>query len=125
MIDLTRMRGHPVYLQIKEQLERRIASGALAPGQPLPSVRAMAEQLSINPNTVVRAYRELEAEGLVETRHGEGTFVSRTVRKEQPAVRLLGEHARRYARAARELGATLSEAQSALDGAWNEEADNE
>ena len=125
MIDLTRQRGHPVYLQIKEQLERRIASGSLAPGQALPSVRAMAEQLAINPNTVVRAYRELEAEGLVETRHGEGTFVSHRVQRDAPANRLLHEHARRYARAAKELGAAEHEAIEALKTAWNEEVNDE
>lgn len=121
MIDLTRQRGHPVYLQIKEQLERRIASGALGPGQALPSVRAMAEQLAINPNTVVRAYRELEAEGLVETRHGEGTFVAAGVQPAGPANRLLLDHAKRYARAARELGAQLDQAKDALEGAWQQE----
>ena len=75
MFELTKGRGFPIYLQIKEQIERRIASGTLAPGEALPSVRVLARTLVINPNTVVRAYRELEAAGLIESRHGEGTYV--------------------------------------------------
>lgn len=125
MIDLIRRRGHPVYLQIKEQLERRIASGVLAPGDALPSVRAMAETLTINPNTVVRAYRELESVGLVETRHGEGTFVARDIKREQPAARLLLEHAGKYAQAARELGADLPQAQQALKDTWTQEVSHD
>jgi len=125
MIHLTRKRGHPVYLQIKEQLERRIASGALTPGASLPSVRVLAQQLSINPNTVVRAYRELEALGLVVSRHGEGTFVSSTLRREEPALRLLNEHAHRYARAAHQLGAELEVALNAVQDAWKKETDHD
>ena len=121
MIDLLRERGHPVYMQIKEQLERRIASGVLLPGQVLPSVRSLSETLQINPNTVVRAYRELELLGLVETRHGEGTFVSSKVQSTQPVERLLGEHAGRYAKAARELGATRETAIEVLEKTWTME----
>lgn len=121
MIELLRERGHPVYMQIKEQLERRIASGTLAPGQALPSVRSLSEMLAINPNTVVRAYRELELAGLVETRHGEGTFVSKSVQEAKAMGRLLSEHARKYVKAARELGATREGAIQSLASAWDEE----
>jgi len=65
----------PLYAQISTRLRVAIASGELCPGDALPSVRQLASQLRINPATVVQAYRELEAEGLVSTRQGAGTFV--------------------------------------------------
>jgi GntR family transcriptional regulator len=65
----------PLYAQISTRLRVAIAAGELCPGDALPSVRQLASQLRINPATVVQAYRELEAEGLVATRHGAGTFV--------------------------------------------------
>lgn len=125
MIDLLRERGHPVYMQIKEQLERRIASGQLQPGQMLPSVRSLSETLQINPNTVVRAYRELELLGLVESRHGEGTFVSARLLERQPAHRLLEEHAGRFVKAARELGASRQAAAAAIEKMWDMEVSDE
>ncbi len=66
----------PIYLQIMEQIRHHIASGALKADDELPSVRMLATQQLINPNTVARAYRELESEGLVSKRRGEGTYVS-------------------------------------------------
>jgi len=68
--------GVPVYRQIIDQVRGGIASGALAVGEQLPTVRQLAVDLSINPNTVVRAYRELELGGLLETHQGTGTFIS-------------------------------------------------
>jgi len=68
--------GVPVYRQIIDQVRGGIASGALAVGDQLPTVRQLAVDLSINPNTVVRAYRELELGGLLETHQGTGTFIS-------------------------------------------------
>jgi GntR family transcriptional regulator len=66
---------NPLYAQIAARLRVAIAAGELQPGAALPSVRHLAAQLRINPATVVQAYRELEAEGLVATRQGAGTFV--------------------------------------------------
>ena len=66
----------PVYLQIVNQVKYLVAAGRLAGGEELPSVRTLAEQLVINPNTVARAYLELERAGLVVKRHGSGTYVS-------------------------------------------------
>src|SRR5579864_1394804 len=74
-----RLDGHsgvPVYRQIIDQVRGGIASGALSVGDQLPTVRQLAVDLSINPNTVVRAYRELELGGLLETHQGTGTFIS-------------------------------------------------
>jgi GntR family transcriptional regulator len=67
--------GVPVYRQIIDQVLGGVASGALIPGRQLPTVRQVAVDLAINPNTVVRAYRELEIRGLLETQQGTGTFI--------------------------------------------------
>jgi len=71
--------GTPLYLQLVEHLKHSIATGAVKAGEQLPSVRKMAEDLLINPNTVVHAYRDLESEGIVELRHGSGVFVRESV----------------------------------------------
>jgi GntR family transcriptional regulator len=76
---LNPLSGTPLYLQLVEHLKHSIATGAVKAGEQLPSVRKMAEDLLINPNTVVRAYRDLESEGIVELRHGSGVFISESV----------------------------------------------
>ena len=68
--------GLPIYLQIVNQVKYLVAAQRLAPGEALPSVRKLAEQLVVNPNTVARAYRELEAAGVLTTRRGAGAYVS-------------------------------------------------
>ena len=68
--------GVPVYRQIIDQVLAGIASSSLAPGDQLPTVRQVAVDLEINPNTVVRAYRELEIRGVIETQQGMGTYVA-------------------------------------------------
>src|SRR5437588_6524391 len=68
--------GVPIYLQIVHQVKYLVASGRLAPGEELPAIRVLAERLTVNPNTVARAYRELEMAGLVEKRRTAGTYVS-------------------------------------------------
>jgi GntR family transcriptional regulator len=68
--------GVPVYRQIIDQVLGGMAAGTLAPGTQLPTVRQVAVDLAINPNTVVRAYRELEIRGVLETQQGTGTFIS-------------------------------------------------
>lgn len=67
--------GVPVYRQIMDQVSGGIAAGALVGGDQLPTVRQLAVDLSVNPNTVIRAYRELEIRGLLETQQGTGTFI--------------------------------------------------
>jgi len=71
--------GVPLYLQLIEQLKLAIETGAIRAGEQLPSIREMAEELLINPNTVVRAYRDLETEGIIALRHGAGAFVCASV----------------------------------------------
>jgi len=68
--------GVPVYRQIIDQILGGIASGALSPGDQLPTVRQLAVDLAVNPNTVVRAYRELEIRGVLSTQQGVGTFIT-------------------------------------------------
>ena len=76
--------GVPVYRQIIDQVMGGIAAGRLAAGHQLPTVRQMAVDLAINPNTVVRAYRELEIRGVLETQQGSGTFISaQTVKRDE------------------------------------------
>ncbi|MEO8333477.1 MAG: GntR family transcriptional regulator [bacterium] len=65
----------PIYVQIMDEVRRSLVVGSLAPDDPLPSVRQLATELRVNPNTVSQAYRELERQGVVEARRGSGTFV--------------------------------------------------
>ena len=71
--------GRPLYLQIMDEVRRAISVGTLRPEEPLPSVRELAAELVVNPRTVSQAYQELEREGVVYVRRGQGTFVSPTV----------------------------------------------
>jgi GntR family transcriptional regulator len=71
--------GVPIYLQLMEQVKHGIETGALRPGEQLPGIRPLAEELVINPNTVAKAYRDLEREGLVVARQGRGTFIASTL----------------------------------------------
>src|SRR5690242_6980243 len=77
--------GVPIYVQLMEQVKHAIETGALRPGEQLPGIRPLAEELVINPNTVAKAYRELEHEGVIELRHGAGAFVSGTARGRKPS----------------------------------------
>ena len=79
--------GVPVYRQIIDQVTGGVASGALAPGDQLPTVRQASVDMAINPNTVMRAYRELEIRGFLETQQGTGTFISRRKPKSNSAER--------------------------------------
>ena len=78
----------PIYRQITDQVRKAIATGALLPGEQLPSVRAMAEILVINPNTVARAYADLTQEGVLESQAGKGLFVAERRQKYSRAERL-------------------------------------
>ena len=80
--------GVPIYLQLMEQVKHNIETGALRPGEQLPGIRPLAEELVINPNTVAKAYRELEHEGVIELRHGAGAFVSSNGRAKKATDKL-------------------------------------
>jgi GntR family transcriptional regulator len=75
LIQLNFKSGKPVYLQVVDQVKAAAASGALRPGEPLPSIRPLAEQLRVNRNTVAKAYAELEGQGVIETVAGRGCFL--------------------------------------------------
>ncbi len=94
----------PPYLQIVQQVRQALRMGVLDVGDQLPTVREVVSAVAINPNTVLKAYRDLEREGLVEARAGHGTFV----RKRPP-----GPPPRTHARLARSLGRWVSEAREA------------
>src|SRR6266487_3357974 len=81
--------GQPLYVQLMQQIRHAIETGVLQPGDSLPGVRTLAQQLVISPNTVVKAYSELEHEGLLELRHGSGAYVSAKRLKKSRAERLL------------------------------------
>jgi len=68
--------GKPVYLQIADQVKAAVASGAAQSGDPLPSIRPLAEDLRVNRNTIAKAYAELESQGVIETAAGKGSFIS-------------------------------------------------
>jgi GntR family transcriptional regulator len=68
--------GKPVYLQLVDQVKAAVASGAAQAGDPLPSIRPLAEELRVNRNTIAKAYSELESQGVIETAAGKGCFVS-------------------------------------------------
>jgi GntR family transcriptional regulator len=103
--------GVPIYLQIVNQVKYLVASGRLAPGEELPPIRVLAEKLAVNPNTVARAYRELEAAGVVEKRRTAGTFVSEAgsplARRER--LRILSERVDALLAEARQMGVDTSE----------------
>src|SRR5579871_4813324 len=75
-IRLSETDGVPIYLQIVNQVKYLVAAGRLSAGEEMPAIRVLAEQLMVNPNTVARAYRELEVSGIVEKRRTAGTYVS-------------------------------------------------
>ena len=102
--------GVPVYRQIIDQVQGGLASGALASGDQLPTVRQVAVDLAINPNTVLRAYRELEIRGVLDTQQGTGTFISdRKIMQDEPergrAAGATGERIRGARRSRRIHGA--------------------
>jgi GntR family transcriptional regulator len=76
LVQLNFKSGKPVYLQVVDQIKSASASGVLRPGEPLPPIRALAEQLRINRNTVAKAYAELEGQGVIETIAGKGCLIS-------------------------------------------------
>ena len=85
--------GKPVYLQLVDQVKAAVASGAVAAGEPLPSIRPLAEDLHVNRNTVAKAYAELESQGVIETAAGKGCFVkaAQTLFRKDVRLKLLTE----------------------------------
>jgi GntR family transcriptional regulator len=126
--------GVPIYLQVMQQIKYLIASGRLQPGEELPSIRTLAEQLLVNPNTIARAYRELELAGVVEKRRTAGTYVSENgsplARKER--LKLINERIDRLLVEAFQMGFDLDDvlklvqkSQLAIDHQKQEERSHE
>jgi GntR family transcriptional regulator len=109
--------GVPVYRQIIDQVMGGIAAGALSAGDQLPTVRQVAVDLAINPNTVVRAYRELEIRGALETQQGTGTFISRqkVKRDDIERQRQLNQLVSEFVSRAGAAGFTIEELQEQLN----------
>ena len=80
--------GKPVYLQVVDQVKAAAASGVIRPGEPLPSIRPLAEELRVNRNTVAKAYAELESQGIIETFAGKGCFVRANHSPFRKAIRI-------------------------------------
>jgi GntR family transcriptional regulator len=109
--------GMPITRQIAAQIRAQCASGALHPGDRLPSVRALAVELTVNQNTILRVYERLTAEGLLERRHGDGTFVADRIPAGQMRVQrqLLSREIAHVAELARTLGVEPEEVHRLLD----------
>lgn len=115
--------GTPIYLQIMEQLKHALAMGVYQPGEAIPTIREMAVQAKVNPNTVAKAVRELEREGFLVTRVGKGSFVNE-------AAPALAHHSRDakadhlatdYGRDMRWLGYNRSESAHRVEETWQDE----
>ena len=103
--------GAPIYQQIVEQVKYLVASGRLKPGDDVPPIRILAGQLRINPNTVARAYLELERAGVVTKRHGSGTYVAevRTSLSKPDKIKILANRTDALLTEAKHLDVDLSE----------------
>ena len=118
MITLNYRDARPIYEQVRDGLRRLIVSGAIADGEKLPSVRELAVSLAINPNTIQRAYHELESEGYIVSVPGKGSFCAQFSPQEDDGRRLaLTETLRETLRELRALGMTTAE----LDAIYREE----
>jgi len=108
--------GVPIYVQIKTQVKNAIAAGAVKQDQTLPSVRKLASELGINPNTVARAYQELERDGVIATVPGGGTYVAENVPRflKSEKLRRLQPYAKQIAVEGIQLGLTDEEILGAL-----------
>jgi GntR family transcriptional regulator len=114
--------GVPVYRQLIDQVLGGIAAGVLAPGDQLPTVRQVAVDLSINPNTVARAYREMEIRGVLDTQQGTGTFVSNQpvqqdeVERERRLAQIVGDFIARAGAAGFTINDLLERLQERTNG---------
>ena len=102
LISIDAADARPIYVQIMDEIRRAVVLGTVKPDDPLPSVRQLAGELKVNPNTVQQAYRELERDGLVYVRRGQGTFVAeeaavQTEKERGELARMVAERALREA----------------------------
>ena len=115
--------GVPIYRQLVEQVRREVMLGRLRPGDQLPTLREVVDELAINPNTVVKAYTELEHQGLVVRRQGTGTFVGPAPPPSmQVAPRAVSDALFRWVRRAREAGLTSEQIRLLVSAALDADA---
>ena len=124
VIRLNPSSGVPIYLQIVEQIRHSIEIGALVEGDQLPAIRTLAEELVVSPNTVVKAYDDLEQQGLIRLRHGAGAYVEKgnlaksRLRRFRDASVVVNETVRRL----RSMGLRDDESRRLFEAVWSEEA---
>lgn len=120
MIDINLSNAAPIWRQIEEGMRRMISLGTLSPGDAVPSVRDLAQQLRVNPNTVARAYQRLTDAGVFSVRRGEGTFVADAPAQLKKSERneTMRDAAARYAGTALSVGASIDEACAELEHAY-------
>ena len=121
MIQISYQDPRPIYEQVRDAYRQRILAGVLAPGEQLPSVRELSSRLAVNPNTIQRAYRELEAAGYLISVPGKGSFAAESSPLQAQKKQELLAQIRSLAREAIVLGATRDELLAQLD-AKEEEA---
>jgi GntR family transcriptional regulator len=112
--------GVPIIRQIGDQIRSLSASGTLAPGDRLPSVRQLARELLVNQNTILRVYERLTAEGLLERRQGDGTYIADTLPRGRVKVQreLLAQEIDRLAHRALDLGVSFDDMRTLLDASF-------
>jgi GntR family transcriptional regulator len=124
VIRLNPSSGVPIYVQIVEQVRHSIEIGALMEGDQLPAIRTLAEELVVSPNTVVKAYDDLEQEGLIRLRHGAGAYVEKgnvaksQLRRFREASVLVKEAVRKL----RSMGLSEDESRRLFEAEWSKEA---
>jgi len=122
LLDIDPAAAAPIWRQIEDGMRRLVASGALPPGTAVPSVRELARELRINPATVSKAYQRLTADGALEVRRGEGTFVTERSAGAlaDERERLLAERAAVFVEAARSMAVGETDSIAAISAAWRE-----
>ena len=120
MVTINYRDGRPFYEQVKDDLRRLVVSGALKPGDKLPSVRELAGQLAINPNTIQRAYRELESEGYIVSIPGRGSFAAAREEADDPRKAELLKKLKETARELEWMGMSIREIVAEIGGTQDE-----
>ena len=120
MISLNYRDARPIYEQVKDGLRHLVVTGALQAGDKLPSVRALASNLAINPNTIQRAYNELEAEGYIYSVAGKGSFVSGTADADAVRRETLRADVKKLLNELRYLGVTEADAAALIEEVYEQ-----
>ena len=120
MLNLDYRDARPIYEQVRDNLRRLMVSGAIQEGEKLPSVRSLASNLAINPNTIQRAYNELEAEGYIYSVAGKGSFVSGTADADAVRRETLRADVKKLLNELRYLGVTEADAAALIEEVYEQ-----